>query len=58
MLVVICELSSVIPGGFLPAPLPVSNKNGLYVAEGDEQDCKFLSLFQRMSMHLAQPGIT
>ena len=52
------SLKTVIPGGFLPAPLPVSNKNGLSVAQGDEKDCKFLSLFQRMSMHLSQPGIT
>ena len=52
------SLKTVIPGGFLPAPLPVSNNNGLYVAQGDEKDYKFLSLFQRMSMHLSQPGIT
>jgi len=42
-------------GGFIPAPFAVTNIRGLKTAAEDEPDCRFMSLFQRMSVSL-QPG--
>ncbi len=48
-------LKSVLPEGFFPNPLPVTNTNGLHFAEGNG---KFLSLFQRLSVNITPPGYT
>jgi len=48
-------LKTIIPGGFLPAPLAVTNNGGLTVAQ-DDSNCKFLTLFQRRTIQLDPPG--
>ena len=48
-------IKNVLPGGFMPAPFAVTNIHGLKTADVDELDCRFMSLFQRMSVNL-QPG--
>lgn len=49
----ISALKSVLPNGFLPAPLSVTNIDGLKV---DESAGTFLSLFQRLAIRLAPAG--
>ena len=48
-------MKTIIPGGFLPVPLAVTNNGGLTVAQ-DDSNCKFLTLFQRMTIQLDPPG--
>lgn len=47
-------LKSVLPHGFLPAPLSVTNIDDLKV---DEAAATFLPLFQRLSVHLPPVGL-
>lgn len=46
------SLKAVIPQGFLPAPLTVTNNHGLSPRIEDGSQCKFLPLFQRLSLEL------
>jgi len=48
-------IKNVLPDGFMPAPFAVTNIDGLKPADGDDPQCRFMSLFQRMSVNLL-PG--
>lgn len=50
------SLKTIIPNGFLPAPLAVKNAAGLTVVTTEEEGSKFLSLFQRLSINLVPDG--
>lgn len=52
------SLRSVLPNGFLPAPLAVLNSVGLAVASGEENESAFLSLFHRLSIKLSHSDWT
>lgn len=50
------SLKTVLPCGFVPAPLAVVNSDGLSLATGGGSSCRFLSLFQRLSVQLIPDG--
>lgn len=50
------SLKTVLPYGFLPAPLCVRNSEGLTVAAVAEEGSSFLSLFQRLAVNLEPAG--
>ena len=50
------NLKSILPEGFFPAPLCVSQSKGLRAADPEDDSCKYLSLFQRLSINLEAEG--